>query len=42
MLGWSSCAGTFTTINGLDLGGGLQFEPSYGATGLTLTVVASP
>jgi uncharacterized repeat protein (TIGR01451 family) len=42
VVGWGSRAGTFTTINGLDIGGGLRFEPSYGATGLTLTVVASP
>ena len=42
VVGWASRTGTFGTITGLDLGGGLRLDPSYGATGLTLTVVPSP
>ena len=33
---------TFTTINGLAIGGGLAFAPTYNATNLTLTVGPSP
>jgi uncharacterized repeat protein (TIGR01451 family) len=39
VVGYGSRTGTFTTLTGLDLGGGLRLDPSYGATGLTLTVV---
>jgi len=42
VLTWGSRTGTFTALTGLDLGGGLALQPSYGATGLTLTVVSSP
>jgi len=31
--------GTFHTLNGVDVGGGLMLSPTYTATGLTLTVV---
>ncbi|MBI1925276.1 PEP-CTERM sorting domain-containing protein [Candidatus Poribacteria bacterium] len=32
----NSLSGTFTTINGLDLGGGFFLQPTYSATSLTL------
>ena len=37
-----SVTGTFSTVNGLDLGNGKIFELDYGASGLTLTVAAVP
>jgi hypothetical protein len=40
VLTYSSRVGTFTTINGLSIGNGKKFSPTYGATKLTLTVVA--
>jgi hypothetical protein len=39
VVGYGSRSGTFTTLTGLDLGGGLRLDPSYGATGLTVTLV---
>jgi hypothetical protein len=39
VVGYGSHTGTFTTLSGTDLGGGLRLAPTYGATGLTLTVV---
>jgi hypothetical protein len=36
-----SLSGTFSSITGLNIGGGLQLEPNYTATGLTLTVVST-
>lgn len=37
-----SVTGTFPTVTGLDTGGGLRFDVSYGATSVTLTVVPTP
>ena len=34
--------GTFATVSGLDLGGGLKLALTYDATGVTLTVVSGP
>ncbi len=34
--------GQFTTINGLTIGNGNQFTPTYNATNLTLNVTAAP
>jgi hypothetical protein len=39
---YPSATGRFATINGLDIGNGKRFDLSYGATGLTLTVVPIP
>ena len=36
---FASSVGDFATYNGLNLGGGLELEPSFTATSLTLTVV---
>lgn len=38
----SAVAGTFAQINGLDIGNGKQFSPTYNANNLVLTVVANP
>lgn len=38
----TSIAGTFDTINGLDIGGGKQFELICNATNIVLEVVATP
>ena len=40
VLRYGSRAGTFTAINGLDLGNGIRLEPTYGANTLILRVVA--
>jgi hypothetical protein len=40
VLGYGSHNGTFDTITGLAIGDGKVLQPSYTATGLTLTVVA--
>ncbi len=39
---WASHTGSFATVTGLDLGGGLQFDVAYLADRLSLTVVAGP
>jgi hypothetical protein len=36
---WGSRSGAFTTINGLSLGNGKKFNPTYSTNKLTLTVV---
>ncbi len=36
---WTSRTGTFPTINGLSIGGGKKFQPTYATNKLTLTVV---
>ena len=38
---YPSATGQFSRINGLEIGNGKRFDLSYGATGLTLTVVPS-
>ena len=40
ILTYGSLVGTFDTINGLDIGGGLVFQVTYGTTSLTLEVVS--
>jgi hypothetical protein len=42
ILTFSSVAGTFATVNGLDLGNGLYLDPAYGDTGLTLVTMLQP
>ncbi len=41
VLTYGSRAGQFGRINGLDLGGGWSFSPTYGANGLDLTTIRS-
>lgn len=38
----ASATGLFAVIKGLGIGNGKRFAPSYGTTGLTLTVLPSP
>ncbi|MFT5124282.1 MAG: cytoskeletal protein CcmA (bactofilin family) [Verrucomicrobiales bacterium] len=39
ILTYTSLSGTFDTVNGIDLGAGLQYDLDYGVGDLTLTVV---
>jgi len=41
-LRYPSAAGDFTSMEGLDLGGGLRLDPRFTKTGLTLTAAVYP
>ena len=42
VLTYASRSGSFTTTNGLDTGGGLMFQPTFGATAFSLDVGSNP